>query len=80
MSEFYNIMKTVFDYKISPDEWAKIRGMAQETYLSFVDPDTAKADIVTLFFLRGEIERATALSEELPPDVKNDLWRTLTHP
>ncbi len=80
MSEFYNIMKTVFDYKISPDEWAKIRGMAKETYLSFVDPDTAKADIVTLFFLRGEIERATALSEELPPDVKNDLWRTLTHP
>lgn len=72
-------MKTVFDYKISPDEWAKIRGMAKETYLSFVDPDIAKADIVTLFFLRGEIERATALSEELSPDVKNDLWRTLTH-
>lgn len=73
-------MKTVFDYKISPDEWAKIRGTTKETYLSFVDPDTAKADIATLFFLRGEIERATALSEELPPDVKNDLWRTLTHP
>lgn len=73
-------MKTVFDYKISPKEWAKIKGMTKETYLSSVDPDTAKADIATLFYLRGDKERATALSEELPPDVKNDLWRTLTHP
>lgn len=73
-------MKTVFDYKISPEEWAKIKGMTKEIYLSSVDPDTAKADIATLFYLRGDKERATALSEELPPDVKNDLWRTLTHP
>lgn len=73
-------MKTVFDYKISPEEWAKINGSAKETYLSLVDPETAKADIVTLLYLRGDKERAAALSEELPPDVKNDLWRTLTHP
>ena len=73
-------MKTVFDYKISQEEWAKIIGSDKETYLSFVDLDTAKADIVALFYLRGDKERATALSEELPPDVKNDLWRGLTHP
>ena len=72
--------ETVFDYKISHEEWAKINGSTKQTYLSLVDPDTAKADIAALFYLRGDKERATALSEELPPDVKNDLWRTLTHP
>lgn len=73
-------MKTVFDYNISPEEWAKVRGMTKETYLSFVDPDTAKADIVVLLYFRGDKNLAVSLSEELPPDVKNDLWRTLTHP
>lgn len=73
-------MKTVFDYNISPEEWTYIKGMTKETYLSIVDPNTAKADIVALFYLRGDKERAIALSKELPPDVYNDLWRTLTHP
>lgn len=73
-------METVFDYGITPDEWAKIRGSAKEFYLPFVDPDTAKADIAALFYIRGDKRRAEAISEELPPDVKNDLWRILTHP
>lgn len=73
-------MKTVFDYRIRPEEWAKINGSTKDVYLSSVDTDTAKADIAALFYLRGEKERAAALSDELPPDVKNDLWRTLTHP
>lgn len=73
-------MKTVFDYRIRPEEWEKINGSTKDVYLSSVDTDTAKADIAALFYLRGEKERAAALSDELPPDVKNDLWRTLTHP
>ena len=73
-------MKTVFDYSISPDEWAHIRGITKEIYLSTVGPDTAKADIVALFHLRGDKERAIALSKELPPDIYYDLWRKLTHP
>lgn len=73
-------MKTVFDYNISREEWAKIRGsMGKATYLSAVDKETAAADIVTLFYLRGDKKRAAELSKSLPPDVKNDLWRTLTH-
>lgn len=73
-------METVFDYNISPDEWANIRGTTKDTYLSTVNPDIAKADIVALFYLRGDKKRAIALSKELPLDIYYDLWRTLTHP
>lgn len=73
-------MKTVFDYHLTKDEWEKVRGMEKETYLAVVDKDTATADIAALFFLRGDKIKAFEVSEELPPDLKNDLWRTLTHP
>lgn len=75
-----SVMKTVFDYYISQEEWGKIHGgMDKATYLSAVDNETATVDIATLFYLRGDKKRAADLSESLPPDVKNDLWRTLTH-
>lgn len=74
-------MRTVFDYHISQEEWMKIRGsMEKTTYLSAVDKETANVDVATLFYIRGDIKRAVEISEDLPPDVKNDLWRTLTHP
>lgn len=74
-------MKTVFDYHVSQEEWEKIHGsMDKTTYLSVADEETATADIASLFYLRGDKKRAAEFSESLPPDVKNDLWRTLTHP
>lgn len=74
-------MKTVFDYHVSQEEWKKIHGnMDKTTYLSVADEETATADIATLFYLRGDKKRAAEFSESLPSDVKNDLWRTLTHP
>ena len=74
-------MKTVFDYNISQEEWTGIRGgMDKMTYLSTVDKETAAADVVALFYHRGDIKRAEELAESLSPDVQNDLWRILTHP
>ena len=56
--------------------------MSKEDYMSSVDldPDFAKMGIVSLLYKRGDMKRALAISEELPPDRKNDLWRILTHP
>ena len=54
--------------------------MDKEFYLSHVDVDTAIADIASLFYKRGQKDQAMTISEKLPPDVYNDLWRLLTHP
>lgn len=73
-------METVFDYNITPEEWAQIRGMKKAFYLSYANDEIANNDLATLFYLRGDMKRATEYAEKLPPEVKYDLWRTLTHP
>lgn len=74
-------MKNVFDYHISLKEWEQIRGgMTKETYLSIADNETKTADVAALFYIRGDLEKARDVSEGLPPEAINDLWRTLMHP
>lgn len=73
-------METVFDYGITPDEWAKIRGIEKDFYLSIVNQEDAYQDLAVFFYIRGDKKRASIYADKLPPDIKNDLWRTLTHP
>ena len=72
--------ETVFDYNITKSEWEYIRGGTPESYLSTVDKYTAIADIAALYYLRGNEKKAEEISMKLPPYVRVDLWRTLTHP
>lgn len=73
-------MKTVFDYNITPEEWRNISRMDKETYLSVVDEESANYDLALLFYERGEKEKARAFADKLPPNTKNDFWRSVTHP
>lgn len=73
-------METVFDHNITEKEWKSIRGMKKESYLNSVDPETAIYDIASLFYHRGDEERAMVYSEKLPDLIKHDLWRALKHP
>lgn len=73
-------METVFDYNIAPEEWEWVRGMERDTYLSVICQEDAYQDLAALFYLRGDMKRAEYYAEKLPPDVKYDLWRTITHP
>ncbi len=73
-------METVFDYNITPEEWEYICGMTKEVYLSIIGQESAYQDLAALFYIRGDMKRATEYAEKLPPEVKYDLWRTLTHP
>ena len=77
---YFKSMETVFDYNITPEEWEYIRGMTKEVYLSIIGQESAYQDLAALFYIRGDMKRATEYAEKLPPDVKYDLWRTLTHP
>ncbi len=51
-------METVFDYGITTEEWGWMYGdyrdSDKESYLTFVDPEIAKADIAALFYHRGD--------------------------
>lgn len=54
--------------------------MDKETYLSVVDEESANYDLALLFYERGEKEKARAFADKLPPNTKNDFWRSVTHP
>lgn len=63
-------METVFDYNIIPQEWEYIHGnMPQESYFAYVSSVTAIADIVALFYLRGDEKRAEEYAAKLPMDI-----------
>ena len=47
-------METVFDYKITLEEWAEINGMSKEVYLSSACQEDAYQDLATLFYIRGD--------------------------
>ena len=54
--------------------------MTKEEYLSIINQEAAYQGLATLFYLRGNIKQATTYADKLPLDIRNDLWRTLTHP
>lgn len=74
-------METVFDHNITEKEWKRIYSdYSKESYLKHPCQEIFLRDIATLYYIRGNKEMATAYANRLPPDTKNDLWRTLTHP
>lgn len=73
--------KTVFDYDITDEEWNNIGGcMDKSFYLKYATQDDFNQDIATLFWLRGEKEKAKKFAERLPLNDRNDWLRLMTHP
>lgn len=73
-------METVFDYNISPEECQHIGMLDKEFYLANCTEDDANMDLASLFNLRNEREKAREYADKLPLDMKNEFWRTITHP
>jgi hypothetical protein len=49
-------------------------------YLRSCTEDDANMDLAFLFHLRNEREKASSYADKLPLDMKNEFWRTVTHP
>ena len=73
-------MKTVFDYNITEEESKHIGMLDKDFYLNHCTEDDANMDLALLFYLRNEKEKAREYADKLPIDMKNDFWRTVTHP
>ena len=57
----------------SEEEWENMYGSCtQNKYTSFIGQETAFYDIATLFYLRGNKEKATEYANKLSPDRRND--------
>ena len=73
-------METVFDYNITPEECKRIGMLDKGFYLENCTEDDANMDLAFLFHARNEKEKASEYAAKLPLDMKNDFWRTVTHP
>lgn len=73
-------METVFDYNITPEESQYIGLLDKEFYLENCKEDSANMDLAMLFYLRNEREKASEYADKLPLDMRNEFWRTVTHP
>lgn len=73
-------MKTVFDYNITPEERQRIGMLDKEFYLENCTEEDANMDLASLFHIRNEKEKAREYADKLPLDMKNEFWRTITHP
>ncbi|MBR5271778.1 MAG: hypothetical protein IKU25_00435 [Clostridia bacterium] len=73
-------MKTVFDYNITKEECRMIGMLDKDFYLAHATEDDANLDLASLFYLRNEKEKAKEYADKLPLNMKNDFWRTITHP
>lgn len=73
-------METVFDHNITPEESQRIGVLDKEFYLKNCTEDDANMDLATLFHIRNEKEKAREYANKLPLDMKNEFWRTITHP
>lgn len=73
-------METVFDYNITDKERENIGIPEKEDYLRFTSEDSANLGLAELMHERGDMKRAAMYAEKLPPDLKWDFYRTITHP
>lgn len=73
-------METVFDYNITPEECKRIGMLDKGFYLENCTEDDANMDLALLFHIRNEKEKAREYADKLPLDMKNEFWRTITHP
>ena len=67
--------KTVFDYGITDEEWKRKSRLPKDFYLKNGTQDDFNWDIATLFWERGEKEKAKKFAERLPLNEKNDWLR-----
>ena len=68
-------METVFDHKITEDEWIEINFLTKELYLSTINEEGANYDIAFLFFLRGQMEKVREYVAKLSPLRQINFWR-----
>lgn len=80
ISSYLCTMETVFDYNITPEECQRIGILDKEFYLKYYTEDDANMDLAYLFYIRNEKKKASKYADKLPLDMKNDFWRTVTHP
>lgn len=73
-------METVFDHNITPEESQRIGMLDKEFYLKNCTEDDVNMDLASLFHIRNEKEKAREYADKLPLDMKNEFWRTITHP
>lgn len=73
-------METVFDYNITDKERENIGITDKEHYLAYLDEDSANWGLAELMHERGDMKRAAMYAEKLPPDLKWDFYRLITHP
>lgn len=73
-------MKTVFDYNITPEESKRIGMLDKDFYLANAVEEDINLDLAYLFWIRGEKEKAAEYADKLPLNMKNEFWRTVTHP
>lgn len=76
-------METVFDYNMT-DEEKKFLGFdgegIKETYLRYAGENSVNLGLAELFWYRGDKKKAEEYAEKLPPILKWDFWREVTHP
>lgn len=75
-------METIFDHNVTQSEMNAIGlvGISKEWYLKHTGTTSANLNLADLFWLRGSKAKARAYADKLPPDWKNDWYRTILHP
>lgn len=73
-------METVFDYNITDEERENIGIPDKENYLPFIGENSANLGLAELMHERGDMKRAAMYAEKLPPNLKWDFYRLITHP
>ena len=76
------MIETAFnsEHKMTDKEWQYICGMNRDIYLKVVDEESAKFDLASLYYYRGDRKKVMQYLEGLKPNYVNDFWRTVTHP
>lgn len=73
-------METIFDHNPTTEEVQKFaRGWDKDKYCAIFGQDSAFVHLVDFYFNRGEIRRAEAYADKLPPLMRLDALRTMYH-
>lgn len=73
-------METVYDYNVTAEELEALAMIDKRVYLKNCTEVDANLDLARLFYIRNDKERAEHYADKLPPNDKNDFWRSVTHP
>ena len=73
-------METVYDYNITEEESFNLGLLDKDFYLRHCTEEDAFQDLARLFYLRHDLKKAKLYADKLPPLLRIDFWRTVTHP